>query len=287
MRLVRMTFILIIIISFLSCLRSESSTSADYSKTPVFFVHGLGCNVKYWGSMISHLQNAGYAKQFLRTIQLEPGEGSNIMHAEKLIAPAIEDFLKSVNDFLALNTPELPPKVKVDIIAHSMGAVSTRWYCAKVRPERVRTWISLTGANHGSNAGCAWKTPGPRETCPAFAKNEKLSYLQFTLNGKPFIPDVDETPFGIGADSPGVDSVPPDENRRILYVSIRIDPDKWIKPEDSAILDGTGGNNFTIPQHIEAVETSAGNILMPKCTDHDGIVKCLDAMKLIEHILSR
>jgi hypothetical protein len=52
--------------------------------------------------------------------------------------------------------------------------------------------------------------------------------------------DVDETPYGIGKDSPGVTSTSPDSNNQILYVTIRTDMDEWISPADSAVLDGAG-----------------------------------------------
>ena len=133
---------------------------------------------------------------------------------------------------------------------------------------------------------CAWSDPGAQDLCPAYAKNPKDSLIQYSLNGEPHVGDIDETPYGLGKDSPGVDSIPRDDTRSILYVSIRTSPDKWIKPEDSPILDGAGGVTIRIPKNIRAKETNPGNILMTNGVGHDAMLSDGDTIKLVKIMLS-
>lgn len=283
----KVLFTIFLFIVSQACTDRANSTDEDYRKTPVFLVHGLGLTERYWKNLVEFLKRNGYPNNYIETINLKPTDASNIYHAEKLIAPKIEQFLESINKSKKNrdggNVKEIN---KVDIISHSMGSVSARWYSTIIRPERVRKWISLAGANHGSNAGCQFPEPGPQETCPAFSSESKKNPLQIKLNGMPYIADVDETPYGIGIDSNGVMSVKPNKIISIHYVTMRIEPDKWIQPEESTILDGAGGIKLGIPDLLNIEETSEGNYLLNNCNSHDGIVSCREAMELVLIILN-
>jgi pimeloyl-ACP methyl ester carboxylesterase len=261
--------------------------SPDYTETPVFFVHGHGVNKDIWDTMIADLIASGYPSEFLEAIQLVPNNGANIPAAEEQIAPAIEAFLDSINSFLASNYPDIPAKRKVDLVSYSMGSLSSRWYAAKVRPDRVHKWISLAGANHGTDFACSFPPSDPSrdDMCPAYATSEQESLIQFTLNGAPFVLDVDETPYGIGDDSSGVTVVPPDQDRRILYVTIRTSPDNLIDPDDSPILDGAGGVQLTIPGDLPATMTSEGNFLMTNGVGHDPMLSAPETIRLVRIFL--
>ena len=89
-------FSLCLTVFILSCTAKEP----DYTKTPVFFVHGHTCKAKDWNRMISYLAKSGYPRQYLQAIQLVPDDGANIVAAEQQIAPAIEELLKSINEYL-------------------------------------------------------------------------------------------------------------------------------------------------------------------------------------------
>ncbi len=258
----------------------------DYLKTPVFFVHGHGMGPESFHSIISHLAASGYPRPYLRAIRLVPDKGSNIRAAEEQIAPAIEAYLAEINDMLKRKAGHIPKKNKVDLVSHSMGALSARWYAARIRPERVRTWVSLGGANHGTNVLCLFFDEGAADMCPAYARSEKQSRIQFLLNGDPQKRDVDETPYGLGRDSATVKTMPPDSTRSILYVSIRTTPDIWMKPEDSPVLDGAGGVDGLVPTGLRAEETSPGNILMKNRIGHDEMLNDPEVARLIAHILS-
>ena len=267
------------------CLGSFEYVNPDYSKTPVFFVHGYGLSAGSWNSLINYLQNSGYPNQYLRAIQLVPTHGGNINAAKNQIAPAIEGFLKEINDFLSANYPQNPKKTKVDLVSHSMGGLSSRWYAARISPKKVNKWISLAGANHGTNDLCGWGTDGADDLCPAYAPNELESYIQYQLNGVPYEADVDETPYGEGLDSIGTISVFPDRNRRIFYYTIRTVNDEWISPDSSVLVDGAGGFFIQIPKNLPANETSPGNIKIKNGVRHDPMLSDMDTMRLVNIIL--
>ena len=266
-------------------LASYEKGEPDYTKTPVVFIHGYGCTVDYWKPMISYLEKFNYPPQYLKAIQLFPSNGSNIEAAERQIAPGIKKLLESINKYLRDKHLGIRAKSKVDLVSHSMGAVSARWYAVKVHPEKVRVWLSLAGANHGTNALCEYSGKGANEMCPANAKSKDESFIQYLLNGAPYIADVDETPYGIGEDSPGVKSVPADKTSAILYITIRLLQDRWIKPDDSAVLDGSGGVSITIRDNLRAQETSSGNILVNRSVGHDMLIEDIHVMELVKNIL--
>ncbi|MFW6180281.1 MAG: esterase/lipase family protein, partial [Spirochaetota bacterium] len=175
-----------------------------YARTPVLFVHGYEMSSTTFNTLVGYLEQEGYPPILLRAIDLVPDDGSNITAAEQQIAPAVEQLLDDVNQYLADNKPALAPKARVDLVSHSMGGLSTRWYASQVTggAQRVRSWVSLAGANHGSSIEefADESTEGEQEMYPAFAESEAESLVQYTLNGAPYDPDVDETPYGLGTD---------------------------------------------------------------------------------------
>jgi pimeloyl-ACP methyl ester carboxylesterase len=261
-------------------------TLPDYGKTPIVFIHGYGSNANCWKPLIKDLIRSGHPQEYLKAIQLHPNTGSNIDAAENQIALAVEEHIKIVNALIRKRHSSVPPKKKIDLFSKSMGALSSRWYTARIHPERVRIWLAFGGANHGSNVLCGWKGVGADDLCPAFAENPKESLIQYLLNGKPHVADIDETPYGLGRDSAGVKTIPSDNTRKILYISIRTTPDKWIKPETSPMLDGAGGINIEFPASIRAKQTSPGNILMTNGVGHDAMPSDQHTMNLIRLIIS-
>jgi pimeloyl-ACP methyl ester carboxylesterase len=265
-----------------------SFTVSQYARVPVFFVHGYGMEPSSFNTMIAHLeQQVGYPPQLLRPIDLVPNSGANIPAAEDQIQPAIEQFLIDVNSYLEDNHPGVPSKSQVDLVSHSMGGLSSRWYAAKVKPERVRKWISLAGANHGSSVSAFEDegTPAEEDMYPAFATSEAESYVQYQLNGTPE-PDVDETPYGMGVDSAEVAVVAPDSTRSILYITIAATPDDiWIEPDSSVQVDGAGGVPITIPPAVPAIIVSEGNFQMTNSVGHDPMLSDPDTIELVSIVL--
>jgi pimeloyl-ACP methyl ester carboxylesterase len=232
---------------------------------PVMFVHGSGLDSSTWVPMRRAFEHAGYPSEWLSAPDLKPNDGSNSDAAARQIAPAVDSLLEVAKRSAV--RAGCPGPSKIDIVAHSMGVVSARWYISQIDATRVRNLVGIAPANHGSNALCGLRGEGNREMCPAFAKDATTNPIQVRLNGTAVHP-IDETPYGSGEDPHGISSVRPDESRRVNYLMIRLDPDEWIVPADSAILSGAGG----LPSLIldgRAKFTSGGNLLWLAAVGHD------------------
>ncbi len=261
---------------------------SPYARTPVFFVHGYGLTSADFNALRAYLQQqAGYPPQLLRAVDLVPNTGANIEAAVNQLQPAIELFLSELNTYLALNQPGVPARTRVDLVSHSMGSLSSRWYAARLAPQRVRRWLSLAGANHGTSLAdfAGQFDGGQQDMYPAFAASELESFIQFQLNGSAG-PDVDESPYGLGSDGAGVTAVPPDAARSIYYATIAADGDDiWIDPDSSVQLDGAGGLPFSLPADLPAAVLSPGNFRMSNGIGHDPMVADPQTMRLVSLLL--
>src|SRR2546425_12768985 len=264
---------------------AASSEPPDYSRTPVLFVHGHGLSSADWRPLIAHLTATGYPREYLHAVDIVPNTMANARAATSVIAPEAEALLARAE--AAARRAGYSGKVsrRLDIVSHSMGVVSSRWYAAKLRPDLVRTWIGLAGANHGTQALCPFRDEASREMCPAFATNARTHALQVTLNGAEGA-WVDETPYGLGLDRPGVPRILADGPRSILYLTVRVEPDSWIRPERSALLDGAGGVPIRVPSGVPVRETSPGNFLFEENVGHDPLLLHPDLLRLVAAMLA-
>lgn len=235
--------------------------------------------------MVAALRRRGYPRDYLLAIDLRPDDAPNVEAAEKQIAPAVERLLARANALRRRQAPSSLPLERIDIVSHSMGGVSTRWYITRLAPHRVATWISLAGPNHGSDVGCPGRVgSGKAELCPAFASSPGQSPVQFTLNGAPG-PDIDETPFGIGEDDPQVERVPPDRRRNVLYITLRIRDDEYVQPAESVVLDGAGGLLIGTAD-LPLQQTTPGNFLLLADVEHDSLPHFRPALELVARVLA-
>lgn len=233
--------------------------------------------------MIDRFRAGGLPPTHLVAVRLTPDNGSNVRAAELFIAPAVRTVLAEARQ--RAEGAGCRPPMKVDIVAHSMGTVSARWFAAQIDPGRVRNLVGIASANHGTDALCGHDGDGNRELCPAFAASERESRVQFTLNGAAAAP-ADETPFGFGADGPGRPHIAPRDSTGIYYWSIRIEPDEWIRPAASAKLDGAGGRALpALP--AGAHETEPGNVVWPAGVSHDDLPGHPPLIDFVLSLLSR
>jgi pimeloyl-ACP methyl ester carboxylesterase len=240
---------------------APTSASLPPGAAPVLFVHGYGTSAAVFDDMIAHLEQSGYPSSYLKAVELDPNDGSNIDAATRELAPAVEELVAAVGG---------GPAAKIDIVAHSMGALSSRWYAAKLRPERVRMLLTVVGANHGTDQLCDQGTGGTADLCPAFAADDGHP-VQVGLNGRPDQP-ADETPYGWAADRPGVRTVPADATRAIRYVAVSILDDQWIRPLASSALAGASPVP-ALPADVDVTQTTPGNLMFGEPTDHDLILE--------------
>ena len=257
-------------------------------RMPVLFVHGHGMSAQSWDSAIDALRRHGYTNAELHAIDIVPNEQSNVTSAIRNIAPAVDRLLREAN-----RTAGRTPITKVNIVAHSMGAFSARWYAVKIAPQRVNALITIAGANHGTNALCNYpEQDGSAEMCPAFARpgDGRAGDVQNTINHTPGSRR-DETPYGVGTDTTAVDRIPPVDDKRIHYFTLRLAEDKWITPAHSAVLIGAGGTE-SAHGFDDIEETSAGNYLLAlhhgmlrRTRDHCSLLYDDAVLSLLEALL--
>lgn len=112
--------------------------SAASAADPILFVHGYLESASNWKTMIGRFEKDGYSKSQLSAYSYNTSQ-SNVVDAEKEVKSHVESLLKATG------------ASKVDIIAHSMGSLNSRWYIKFLGGEStVDDWVSLGGPNHGT-----------------------------------------------------------------------------------------------------------------------------------------
>jgi triacylglycerol esterase/lipase EstA (alpha/beta hydrolase family) len=108
---------------------------------PILFVHGWSGSASNWNTMIGRFEKDGYSKKSLRAYTYNTSQ-SNKTTAETIVKSEVEKLKKETG------------AEKVDIIAHSMGSLNSRWYIKFVAGDEanVDDWVSLGGPNHGTTA---------------------------------------------------------------------------------------------------------------------------------------
>jgi triacylglycerol lipase len=111
---------------------------------PILFVHGWSGSSSNWTTMIGRFEKDGYPKSYLSAYTYNTSQ-SNKVDAEKEVKSHVESLLKTTG------------ATKVDIIAHSMGSLNSRWYIKFVSggAASVDDWVSLGGPNHGTTSANA------------------------------------------------------------------------------------------------------------------------------------
>jgi triacylglycerol esterase/lipase EstA (alpha/beta hydrolase family) len=127
------------------CLAGASlSPASSLAVDPILFVHGWSGSSSNWSTMISRFEKDGWTKSQLRAYSYNTSQ-SNKTTAETIVKSEVEKLLKETK------------ATKVDIIAHSMGSLNSRWYIKYVSggEANVDDWVSLGGPNHGTSAANA------------------------------------------------------------------------------------------------------------------------------------
>ncbi|QHC23139.1 esterase/lipase family protein [Streptomyces sp. GS7] len=124
---------------------------------PVIFVHGRNAGPGVWDSMIRRLTAAGRPADRLFSWDYDTSQSAN-----ETLAPQLRTYVDQVL--------RQTGAAQVDIVAHSLGSLTTRWYVKFGEGvTKVRHWVSLAGPNHGTqlawlcapyDQGCRDMTPG-------------------------------------------------------------------------------------------------------------------------------
>jgi triacylglycerol lipase len=114
--------------------------AASLAVDPILFVHGWSRSASDWNTMIGRFEKDGWSKKQLRAYSYNTST-SNKTTAETTVKAEVEK-LKSETG-----------ASKVDVVAHSMGSLNTRWYIKFVAggEANVDEWVSLGGPNHGTD----------------------------------------------------------------------------------------------------------------------------------------
>jgi triacylglycerol lipase len=113
-------------------------TGLAQARSPILFVHGYRESGSLWNTMISKFEKNGWTKAELNNWTYNTSQ-SNATTAKE-VAAKVSEILKSSG------------ATKVDLITHSMGALSTRYYIKNLGGEStVEDWVSLGGPNHGTS----------------------------------------------------------------------------------------------------------------------------------------
>lgn len=127
--------------AFALCIAAAAPAGAS-AQDPILFVHGYVESASLWNTMIGRFEKDGYPKSFLSAYSYNTSQ-SNKVDAEE-VKSRVETLLKNTG------------ATKVDIIAHSMGSLNSRWYIKFLGGEsKVDDWVSLGGPNHGTETANA------------------------------------------------------------------------------------------------------------------------------------
>lgn len=202
-----------------------------FDEDPIVFVHGLWGDGSGFDTMIEGFIDLGYPADFLHAIRFSSSSQSNLESAYELIGLVDEVLTETGRD-------------KVDMVAHSMGGLSSRFWIAQLGgADQVRDYVTLAGTQHGnSGAWLSWLfLECARELFPAYAdQGEAANDIQYLLNGDPDVEDVDETPFGI------------EEGGWISWHAMWAELDEVVYPSKSACLNQRQRNDCSDPINVKA-----------------------------------
>jgi len=124
---------------------APAATAAAHD--PILFVHGWNSSGSTWNTMIGRFQADGWTAAELNNWSYNTAQ-SNVTTAGQVNTKV--DQIRAATG-----------AAKVDIVSHSMGGLSTRYYLKNLggQPE-VDEWVSLGGPNHGTTTAnlCFWNT---------------------------------------------------------------------------------------------------------------------------------
>ena len=105
---------------------------------PILFVHGWNSSGSTWNTMVSRFQADGWTASELNNWSYDWHQSN---------ATTASQIKTKVDGILAATGA-----TKVDIISHSMGGLSSRYYVKNLGGDvKVDDWVSLGGPNHGTD----------------------------------------------------------------------------------------------------------------------------------------
>lgn len=172
---------------------AETSSLTNPYLRPVVLIPGWGDVGSRMAPLSQRLQAEGWAPESVFVLNFVNPIGSNVDHADELEV--------AVDSLLARN----PWATEVDIVAHSMGGLASRWYIQHAGQGLVRRLVTLGSPHRGTVASLIAPGPGGEEMKP----------------GSPFLAQLDSVlPEGVEG------------------ITIRSEIETHIIPNESATLPG-------------------------------------------------
>ncbi len=191
------------------CSADTSLVPKTVSHDPILFVHGYARTSQDWNGMIAQFKAAGWTNAEIYTFDY------GVLQSNVNIA---DDIKVKVDNILATTSA-----TKVDIIAHSMGSLSTRYYIKNLGGDgKVDAWVSLGGPNHGTTTAndCGFS--------PCIELRPGSTFLTALNSG-------DETPGGV------------------RYGTWWSPADQTILPNNSVLLTGATNNQTSAIGHLNLI----------------------------------
>jgi triacylglycerol lipase len=187
-----------------------SASGQTTGHDPILFIHGWNENSSMWTNFIGRFTSDGWSPSLLNTMDY------NSAQSNRTIA---EQVNQRVDQISAANGG-----VKVDVITHSMGGLSSRWYIKFLGgTEEVEDWVSLGGPNHGT----FWASTPACFTPTSCREMRRGSSFLNELNA--------------GDETPGT----------VRYGTWWSPCDEVIIPQESTILDGAQNTRTRCLEHIQ------------------------------------
>lgn len=131
-----------VILAVTGLVGTTTPATAQSSADPILFVHGWNSSASAWNTMIDRFVAAGYPRNRMLAITYNSNQSNAV------IANQVRDAVASLRASTGA--------ARVDIVTHSMGGLSSRYYLRNLGGTSfVDEWVSLGGPNHGTNTAYA------------------------------------------------------------------------------------------------------------------------------------
>lgn len=184
---------------------APTATASARTSVPVLLVPGWFDTGRDLAPLRIRLLSAGWPQGWVSSLTFEDPTGSNRAHAEE-VARAVEALREETG------------AAEVDIVAHSMGGLATRWYLLERGSEHVRRVVFLGSPHRGTHSAHLSWGGGRDEMMPG-------SEFLISLNEAAPVPQ-------------GVEPM-----------TIRTRIDTHIVPGESATLPGVEDHELCCPTH--------------------------------------
>ena len=133
--------------------RASRSRAMMLAHDPILFVHGWNASESTWRTMVARFRADGWTGAELATWSYRTSQ-SNATTALQIKA--------KVDSIIAATGAE-----RVDIISHSMGSLSARYYVRNLGgAAKVDAWVSLGGTNYGTTTAYICSSTACKEMWP-------------------------------------------------------------------------------------------------------------------------